>query len=147
MDALRKEIDDEIKRTRLDKTRLYDLLSKIIDQCGGPVGEGSVGPPGPPGPPGQRDGRIVVRHNLPVPPIPDHPDGDLVLSSLDSHRMIHQVMSSKFPNCKISDWTLDEFDIAWPAEKKQRQKFMQYLVYIRLRERIFDHMQVFGKFQ
>jgi len=35
MDALRKEIDDEIKRTRLDKTRLYDLLSKIIDQCGG----------------------------------------------------------------------------------------------------------------
>ena len=52
MDALRKEIDDEIKRTRLDKTRLYDLLSKIIDQCGGPVGEGSVGPPGPPGPPG-----------------------------------------------------------------------------------------------
>lgn len=52
MDALRKEIDDEIKRTRLDKTRLYDLLSKIIDQCGGPVGEGSVGPPGPPGPAG-----------------------------------------------------------------------------------------------
>ena len=52
MDALRKEIDDEIKRTRLDKTRLYDLLSKIIDQCGGPVGEGSVGPMGPPGPPG-----------------------------------------------------------------------------------------------
>ena len=29
MDALRKEIDDEIKRTRLDKTRLYDLLVKI----------------------------------------------------------------------------------------------------------------------
>jgi hypothetical protein len=52
MDALRKEIDDEIKRTRLDKTRLYDLLSKIIDQCGGPVGEGSVGPMGPPGPAG-----------------------------------------------------------------------------------------------
>ena len=43
MDALRKEIDDEIKRTRLDKTRLYDLLSKIIDQCGG-GGAGSVGP-------------------------------------------------------------------------------------------------------
>ena len=49
MDALRKEIDDEIKRTRLDKTRLYDLLSKIIDQCGG-GGAGSVGPAGPPGP-------------------------------------------------------------------------------------------------
>ena len=52
MDALRKEIDDAIKRTRLDKTRLYDLLSKIIDQCGGSAGEGSVGPAGPPGPPG-----------------------------------------------------------------------------------------------
>ena len=61
MDALRKEIDDEIKRTRLDKTRLYDLLVKIVDQCGGPAGEGSVGPagpadpagyPGPAGPPG-----------------------------------------------------------------------------------------------
>jgi hypothetical protein len=104
-------------------------------------------PPGPPGPSGLRDGRIVVRHNLPVPRIPAHPDGDSVLRSLDSHHMIQQVMSSKFPNCKISDWTLDEFDIAWPAEKEQRQKFMQYLVYIRLRERIFDHMQVFGKFQ
>ena len=53
MDALRKEIDDEIKRTRLDKTRLYDLLSKIIDQCGG-GGAGSVGPAGPPGPAGPR---------------------------------------------------------------------------------------------
>jgi len=97
-------------------------------------------------PPGQRDGRIVVRHNLPVPSIPAHPDGDSVLRSLDSHHMIQQVMSSEFPNCKISDWTLDEFDIAWPAEKEQRQKFMQYMVYIRLRERILDHMQVFGKF-
>ncbi len=52
MDALRKEIDDEIKRTRLDKTRLYDLLVKIVDQCGGPAGEGSVGPAGPRGPAG-----------------------------------------------------------------------------------------------
>ena len=50
MDALRKEIDDEIKRTRLDKTRLYDLLMKIVDQCGGPAGEGSTGPAGPAGP-------------------------------------------------------------------------------------------------
>ena len=50
MDALLKEIDDEIKRTRLDKTRLYNLLVKIVDQCGGPAGEGSVGPAGPAGP-------------------------------------------------------------------------------------------------
>lgn len=54
MDALRKEIDDEIKRTRLDKTRLYNLLVKIVDQCGGPAGEGSVGPAGPAGPAGPR---------------------------------------------------------------------------------------------
>ena len=54
MDALRKEIDDEIKRTRLDKTRLYDLLVKIVEQCGGPAGEGSVGPAGPAGPAGPR---------------------------------------------------------------------------------------------
>ena len=54
MDALRKEIDDEIKRTRLDKTRLYALLVKIVEQCGGPAGEGSVGPAGPAGPAGPR---------------------------------------------------------------------------------------------
>ena len=29
--SLRKEIEDEMQRTRLDKTRLYDLLLKIID--------------------------------------------------------------------------------------------------------------------
>ena len=52
MDALRKEIDDEIKRTRLDKTRLYDLLVKIVDQCGGSAGEGPAGPAGPAGPRG-----------------------------------------------------------------------------------------------
>ena len=54
MDALRKEIDDEIKRTRLDKTRLYDLLVKIVDQCGGSAGEGPAGPVGPAGPAGPK---------------------------------------------------------------------------------------------
>ena len=48
MDALRKEIELEIKRTRLDKGRLYDLLLKIIDNGG----SGAQGPRGPPGPPG-----------------------------------------------------------------------------------------------
>ena len=48
--SLRKEIEDEMQRTRLDKTRLYDLLLKIIDQGGS--GTGSQGPPGPPGPTG-----------------------------------------------------------------------------------------------
>ena len=45
MDTLRKEIEDEIKRTRLDKTRLYELILKIVDSS-------STG--GPPGPPGER---------------------------------------------------------------------------------------------
>jgi hypothetical protein len=48
MDALRKEIEQELKRTRLDKGRLYDLLLKIIDN----VGAGGVGPQGPTGPAG-----------------------------------------------------------------------------------------------
>jgi len=51
MNALRKEVEEEIKRTRLDKGRLYDLLLKIIDNVG-TGGAGSQGPRGPPGPPG-----------------------------------------------------------------------------------------------
>ena len=53
MDALRKEVELEIKRTRLDKGRLYDLLLKIIDNAGtGTGGAGSQGPAGPAGPRG-----------------------------------------------------------------------------------------------
>ena len=51
MESIRKEIEDELKRTRLDKTRLYNLLLKIIDGgVGG--GEGAQGPAGPVGPAG-----------------------------------------------------------------------------------------------
>jgi len=51
MESIRKEIEDELKRTRLDKTRLYNLLLKIIDGgVGG--GEGAQGPAGPRGPAG-----------------------------------------------------------------------------------------------
>jgi hypothetical protein len=54
MDSLRKEIQDEMNRTRLDKNRLYSLLLKIVD--GGAEGsepkEGPVGPQGPVGPVG-----------------------------------------------------------------------------------------------
>ena len=49
MDSLRNEIEDELKRTRLDKTRLYNLLLKIVDSGGG---TGPVGPAGPQGPVG-----------------------------------------------------------------------------------------------
>ena len=54
MDALRKELEAELTRTRLDKTRLYTLLLKMIDNCGGGGGTGSQGPAGPAGPTGAR---------------------------------------------------------------------------------------------
>lgn len=49
---LRREIEDEMRRTRLDKARLYDLLLKIVDTSVG--GEASAGPAGPQGPAGPR---------------------------------------------------------------------------------------------
>lgn len=51
MESLRAEIEDEMKRTRLDKDRLYSLLLKIVD---GGVGGGAApaGPAGPQGPVG-----------------------------------------------------------------------------------------------
>lgn len=57
---LRREIEDEMKRTRLDKTRILDLLLKIVDagvgageSVPGPAGpEGPMGPQGPAGPAG-----------------------------------------------------------------------------------------------
>ncbi len=57
MDSIRKEIEAEIKRARLDKGRLYDLLLKIVDSGGagapGPAGPmGAQGPAGPQGPAG-----------------------------------------------------------------------------------------------
>lgn len=61
MDSLRKEIEAELKRTRLDKGRLYELLLKIVDNsatggAAGPAGPagptGDVGPTGPAGPAG-----------------------------------------------------------------------------------------------
>jgi hypothetical protein len=51
MESLRKEIEQEMKRTRLDKARLYDLLLKIIDNSGS-GGAGGAGPQGPAGPTG-----------------------------------------------------------------------------------------------
>lgn len=60
MSSLRQEIEDELKRTRLDKTRLYELLLKIVD--GGAGGSGGVGPAGPAGPTGP--------HGPPGPPGP-----------------------------------------------------------------------------
>ena len=54
MESLRKEIQDEMNRTRLDKTRLYELLLKIVgESSAGSVGaQGPAGPAGPAGPVG-----------------------------------------------------------------------------------------------
>jgi len=54
MESLRKEIQDEMNRTRLDKTRLYELLLKIVGESSvGSVGaQGPMGPQGPAGPKG-----------------------------------------------------------------------------------------------
>ncbi len=65
MDSLRIEIEDELKRTRLDKTRLYSLLLKLIDNCGtggvGPKGPaGPTGPTGPAGPQGSPGPSVAV---------------------------------------------------------------------------------------
>ena len=59
MESLRKEIEQEMKRTRLDKARLYDLLLKIIDNggSGGAGGAGPQGPAGPAGPAGECDAK------------------------------------------------------------------------------------------
>lgn len=51
MSSLRKEIEQEMSRVRIDKTRLFDLLLKIVDKRGG-ESSGPQGPPGPPGPEG-----------------------------------------------------------------------------------------------
>tara|TARA_B110000503_G_scaffold141337_1_gene234552 strand:+ start:1350 stop:1622 length:273 start_codon:yes stop_codon:yes gene_type:complete len=54
MDSLRKEIEQEMKRPRLDKGRLYDIILKLVDNSsvGGTATQGPQGPPGPPGPQG-----------------------------------------------------------------------------------------------
>ena len=53
MDSIRKEIEAELRRARLDKGRLYDLILKIVDASGGgAVSSGPVGPAGPQGPVG-----------------------------------------------------------------------------------------------
>ena len=54
MESLRKEIQDEMNRTRLDKTRLYELLLKIVGEssAGSAGAEGPAGPAGPVGPVG-----------------------------------------------------------------------------------------------
>lgn len=77
MNSLLQEIEDELKRTRLDKTRLYGILTKIVENSsggsadGGPQGpQGPPGPPGPTGPPGPKgdvSGDVPVKKATPAP--------------------------------------------------------------------------------
>jgi len=74
MTTLREEIEAELKHVRLDKTALYNILLKIVDQgVGGGSGvpglPGPAGPPGPPGPAGP-----------PGPPGPKGPKGDAAVA-------------------------------------------------------------------
>ena len=62
---LRREIEDEMKRTRLDKARLYELLLKIVDSNAS--AEGSQGPAGPAGPAGECK---CVKEEAPAPVVP-----------------------------------------------------------------------------
>ena len=72
MESIRKEIEDELKRTRLDKTRLYNLLLKIVDGGvgGGEGAQGPAGPRGPAGPAGPAGECKCVKEEAPAPVVP-----------------------------------------------------------------------------
>lgn len=59
MQALKEEILEERKRTRVDKDRLYEILAKFADlvEEGGLGGAGVPGPRGPAGPEGPQGPR------------------------------------------------------------------------------------------
>jgi hypothetical protein len=54
MSTIRERIDFELTQVHLDKTRLFQIISQLVDMCeaGGSGGSGGVGLPGPAGPPG-----------------------------------------------------------------------------------------------
>jgi hypothetical protein len=52
MEALKDEIREEMNNVRVDKKKLYDLLLKMVDNCGGGSASVVEGPPGPQGPAG-----------------------------------------------------------------------------------------------
>ena len=52
MEALKDEIREEMNNVRVDKKKLYDLLLKMVDNCGGGSASVVEGPPGPAGPQG-----------------------------------------------------------------------------------------------
>ena len=52
MEALKEEIRVEMNSVRVDKKKLYGIILKMVDSCGGGAGTVVEGPPGPQGPAG-----------------------------------------------------------------------------------------------
>lgn len=52
MEALKEEIRVEMNSVRVDKKKLYGIILKMLDSCGGGAGTVVEGPPGPQGPTG-----------------------------------------------------------------------------------------------
>jgi hypothetical protein len=52
MEALKEEIRVEMNSVRVDKKKLYGIILKMLDSCGGGAGTVVEGPPGPQGPAG-----------------------------------------------------------------------------------------------
>lgn len=74
MEALREEICVEMNSVRVDKKKLYGILLKMVDNCGGgtatvvegpPGPQGPVGPPGPVGPVGPKSSTATVETHTP----------------------------------------------------------------------------------
>jgi len=72
MEALKDEIREEMNNIRVDKKKLYDLLLKMADNCGGgsaTVVEGPPGPQGPEGPQGPTGSEGVCKCPAPKKPV------------------------------------------------------------------------------
>lgn len=74
MEALKEEIRVEMNSVRVDKKKLYGILLKMVDNCGGgtatvvegpPGPQGPVGPPGPVGPVGPKSPTVTVETQTP----------------------------------------------------------------------------------
>jgi hypothetical protein len=68
MEALKEEIRVEMNSVRVDKKKLYGIILKMVDSCGGGAGtvvEGPPGPQGPTGPAGPKSPTVTVETQTP----------------------------------------------------------------------------------
>ena len=70
MSTIRERIDFELTQVHLDKTRLFEIISQLVDMCeaSGSGGAGLPGPAGPPGPPYATSPAAASRRVPPPPP-------------------------------------------------------------------------------